>query len=217
MVLKLVGFSMSTCTRRVACVLVEKKVPFEFVPVDVASLAHKSPEYREKQPFGQVPYIDDDGFVLYESRAIARYIEEKYPNQGTRLVPADAKGKALFEQAASVEFSNFEPFASGAVAEKVFKPMRGLTTDQARFDALVEQLSAKLDGYEVILGKQKYLAGNEVTLADLYHLPYGSMLARAGCDLMTTKGPNVTRWFNELCSRPSWVAVKDGVKSTLEY
>ncbi|KAJ6577057.1 glutathione S-transferase [Mycena vulgaris] len=217
MVLKLFGSALSTCTRRVATVLVEKKVPFEFVSVDMGKGEHKSGSFVANQPFGQVPYIDDDGFILYESRAICRYIADKYPNQGTKLVPTDVQGKALFEQAASIEYSNFDPFCSKAVAEMVFKPMRGMTSDKATFDTLVAGLSGKLDAYEVILGKQKYLAGNEVTLADLFHLPYGTMLARAGSDLLTTKGPNVTRWFNELCERPSWVAVKDGVKSISSY
>jgi len=217
MVLKLHGGPMSTCTRRVATVLVEKKVPFEFVAVDISKQEHKSAAFLENQPFGQVPYIDDDGFILYESRAICRYIADKYPNQGTALVPTDTKGKALFEQAASIEYSNFDPICSKAVAEMVFKPMRGQASDKAVYDSLIQTLSAKLDGYEVILGKQKYLAGNEVTLADLFHLPYGTMLLRAGSDLMTSKGPNVARWFNDLCARDSWNAVKDGVKSISSY
>lgn len=52
----------------------------------------------------------------------------------------------------------------------------------------------------------------EVTLADLSHLPYGTMLAVAGSDIMSQK-PHVARWFKELENRPSWQAVKDGVKS----
>ena len=57
MVLKLYGMPQSTCTKRVATILKEKGVPYQFVPVDVASGEHKSPEYLKKQPFGQVPYI----------------------------------------------------------------------------------------------------------------------------------------------------------------
>ncbi|KAJ7097148.1 thioredoxin-like protein [Mycena belliarum] len=219
MVLKLVGSATSTCTRRVALVLVEKKVPFEFVSINLAKGEHKAPEFVSQQPFGQVPYmIDDDGFVLYESRAICRYIAEKYAGQGTQLIPTDPKGKALFEQAASIEFANFDPFASKAVFENVFKPMRGMTPDKAAFDALITGLSAKLDAYEVILGKQKYLAGDVlITLADLFHIPYGSMLKTAGSDIMSTKGPNVTRWFNDITQRQAWLAVKDGCKSFSSY
>ena len=55
MVLKLYGHVLSSCTKRVATVLNEKKVPFEFIAVDFAEL--KSAEYAKKQPFGQYPYL----------------------------------------------------------------------------------------------------------------------------------------------------------------
>lgn len=57
MVLKLYGMAQSTCTKRVALILKEKEVPFEFHAVDVAKGEHKSADYVKKQPFGQVPYI----------------------------------------------------------------------------------------------------------------------------------------------------------------
>ena len=63
---------------------------------------------------------DEDGFVLFESRAISRYIADKYGNG--KLVPKDLKGRALFEQAVSIEQSDFDPFAGVIVKEKVFKP-----------------------------------------------------------------------------------------------
>ncbi|KAF8072245.1 glutathione S-transferase [Lyophyllum atratum] len=213
MVLKLYGASISTCVRRVAAVLLEKQVPFELIAVDFAKGEHKSPEFLEKQPFGQMPYIDDDGFILYESRAIARYIAAKYADQGTKLIPTGLKENALFEQACSIEQSNFDASASGAVFEKVFKPRHGLTTDQAVFDEHLKKLDAKLDAYDVILSKQKYLAGDELTLADLFHLPYGALLEAAGSNIMETK-PNVARWFKDISSRPSWQAVKSEAKST---
>ncbi|KAJ7610149.1 glutathione S-transferase [Roridomyces roridus] len=219
MVLKLVGAPVSTCTRRVATVLVEKKVPFEFIPIDMSKGEHKAASFVSNQPFGQVPYIDDDGFILYESRAIGRYLCDKYPDQGAKLVPAlnDVKGRALFEQAASNEYQNFDPLAYRACFEMIFKKRRGLTPDPAVFEQLITALAAKLEAYEIILGKQKYLAGDEITLADLFHIPYATTLALAGTDIMSKQGPNVTRWYKELSERPSWVAVKDGVQSMSSY
>jgi glutathione S-transferase len=60
---------------------------------------------------------DDDGFILYDSRAIGRYLDAKYPKQGTKLTPddKDLKNRALFEQAASIESTTFDPLASKIV------------------------------------------------------------------------------------------------------
>jgi glutathione S-transferase len=124
MVLKLVGVPQSTCTRRVAVILKEKQVPFEVVPVDFSKGEHKQPAYLKNQPFGKVPYVvEDDGYKLFESRAIGKYIALKYQHQGTPLVPdpTDLHATGLFEQAVSIETANFDSLASAIAYEKVFK------------------------------------------------------------------------------------------------
>ena len=67
--------------------------------------------------------MDEDGFTLYESRAICRYLALKYEKQ-RKLVPSpfDHQAYGLFEQGASIEVTNFDPYASGAVFEIMFKP-----------------------------------------------------------------------------------------------
>ena len=75
MVLKLYGFPQSTATCLAALILVEKQVPFEFVTIDITSKAEqKTPEYLEKHPFGQVPYIVrlrfEDSVDKYNHRAL---------------------------------------------------------------------------------------------------------------------------------------------------
>jgi glutathione S-transferase len=213
MVLKLYGAPTSTCSQRVATVLYEKKVPYQFIPIDLTRGEHKTPQYLEKQPYGQVPYIDDDGYTLYESRAITRYIATKYPNQGPKLIPTDLKEYGQYEQAASTETSNFDPYASGIVYEKLWKVYAGDVTDEAQVKKHNDTLGAKLDVYEKILSKQKYLAGNECTLADLHHLPYGAKLYSVGYGHLIDSRPHVKKWWDELTSRPSWLAVKDGIES----
>ena len=64
MVLKLYGIYRSSWVRLVAAVLHEKKVPFELVSVDLDNKEHKSPEYLEKHPFGQIPYIVRDLLIF---------------------------------------------------------------------------------------------------------------------------------------------------------
>ena len=60
MVLKLYGFPISVATRRVALVLHEKNIPYDFIPVDLSKGEHKAPAHLANQPFGQVPFLDDD-------------------------------------------------------------------------------------------------------------------------------------------------------------
>ncbi|KAJ7123371.1 glutathione S-transferase-like protein [Mycena epipterygia] len=213
-ILKLYGLSHATCTRRVATVLHELKVPFELIEVNLMKGEHKIPAFLEKQPFGQIPYIDDNGYILYEARAICRYIAAKHPASG--LIPTDPKANGLFEQAAAVELTNFNTPAVTIVAETVIKPMLGMPNDLAAVPPALELLEKKLDVYDVILGKHRYLAGDSLTLADLFHLPYSALLADAKCDLRTRK-PNVARWHNERITRPSWLAYLGGVESTAAY
>lgn len=98
--IKIHGAATSTCTRRVLTTLVEKGVPYEFVPVDFGVGEHKTSRFMELQPFGKVPVLEDDGYFLYESRAMAKYIARKYAGQGTELMPdnKDLKAYGLFEQ-----------------------------------------------------------------------------------------------------------------------
>lgn len=120
--LTLHGVATSTCTKRVRTVLEELNVPYELVHIDASKREHKSPAFLAVQPFGQVPYINDDGFKLYESRAIARYLALKYGGIGTLIPdPADLQKTALFEQAASIETSNFDVYTSGLAVENLFK------------------------------------------------------------------------------------------------
>ncbi|KDQ49759.1 hypothetical protein JAAARDRAFT_142952 [Jaapia argillacea MUCL 33604] len=206
--LKIIGSPISTCTRRVAAVCKELGVPYELVTIDFANGDHKSPAFLEKQPFGQAPYIDDDGFILYESRAICRYLVLKH---GGSLIPKGVEAQAKFEQACSIEGTNFDPSAAGIPFELMFKAYSGGVTDPARVEEYAKNLHAKLGAYEKILSKQKFLAGDEITLADLFHLPYGTLLGACGYNYLEDPArPNLARWWKDVYSRPSWQAVKDG-------
>ncbi|KAJ5096669.1 glutathione S-transferase [Penicillium angulare] len=210
MVLKLHGFPLSTCTNRVRLALEEKGVQVEFIPVDLAKGEQKSEAYiNELHPFGKVPVFQDTdtGVQIFESRAIAQYIAVKFAAQGTDLSPsaADLKAYANFQQALSVEQSYFDPIVSQIAFEKVFKVRKGLgATDETRVQALLAQLDTTLEGYERILSKQPYLAGDKVTLADLYHLPYGVMVEGLGAAELYAKYPATKKWWEGLKARESW-------------
>ena len=70
--LTLLGSAGSTCSRRVLTVLYEKNAQFELKTVNMAEGEHKKEPFISKQPFGQIPVLEDGDFTLYESRAICR-------------------------------------------------------------------------------------------------------------------------------------------------
>lgn len=77
MVLRVYGSAMSTS--RVLITLLEKELPYELVRVDIANGNQKTDDYKKLQPFGKVPVLDDDGFIMFESRAICKYLD-RYDN-----------------------------------------------------------------------------------------------------------------------------------------
>ncbi len=70
--------------------------------------------------------------------------------------------------------------------------LTGVPADEALFESRLTELGKKLDVYDQILSKQKYLAGDEVTLADLSHLPYAELLGKTGTKVFEER-PNVSR------------------------
>ncbi len=65
-------------------------------------------------------------------------------------------------------------------------------------------LDSVLAVYDGILAKQSYLAGNQLTLADLFHVSYGSAAKAAGAKEVFDKYPHVRKWFEGLEARDSW-------------
>ncbi|CAF3110096.1 unnamed protein product [Rotaria socialis] len=203
------GMAKSVATQRVLATLIEKGLKFQLKIVNLMTGENKNRSYLEKQPFGGVPALEDtDGFIIYESRAICRYLEAKYKDKGTELIPTNSiKAEGIFEQAASTEISNFDPSASDIIGERVYKKFRGGEPDMNKVAELRRDLAENLDVYEKILSKQPYLGGNTFTLADLFHLPVGSMLTNCGEGELFESRPNVKKWWNTISTRPAWKTV----------
>jgi glutathione S-transferase len=133
--------------------------------------------------------------ILFESRAIARYVAEK---AGSSLVPAagDIRARALYDQAQNIEAFSFEPYAGGLAWELFGKAQLGIATNMSRVEEHKAKLAKKLMGYERILSKTRYLAGDEICLVDLFHLLRGNRLLLLGVNFLedTDNFPNVARY-----------------------
>ncbi|KAJ3775930.1 glutathione S-transferase [Lentinula raphanica] len=201
-VVKLYGSPRCCSTARIATVLYEKQIKYELYPLHATD--------SDAQP-----YIADDGVILHGCRNVCQYIATRYPDRGTKLTSNsdDTSAMEMFEQAKLTEIQSFEPLAKNALYETLMQRQHGLLPSDAVRGYALQELSNVIEGYESILSHQKYLAGEEISLVDLYHLPYGEMLSNVGIDLLLTKGPNVNRWWKDISSRPSWLAIRNGVPS----
>ncbi len=203
--MKIYGHPMSTCTRKVLAALAEKGQEAEFVLVDFTTGAHKKPEFLARQPFGVMPALEDDGFELYESRAMMRYVDAKYP--GVSLTPSDLKSRARMEQWISVEYSYVSPPLMKIVFEKVFKKMSGAAPDLAVVEAGRAKLAPALDVLDKALAKDEFLAGKTFSLAEITLLPYIEYLFPAESGDLVTSRSNLSAWWKRISERPSWKKV----------
>lgn len=200
--MKIYGNPVSTCTRRLVATLAEKGQTVELVALDFAKGEHKSPEHIARQPFGQVPALEDGDFMLYESRAIMRYFDEVLP--GPKLTPGTPKGRARMEQWISVESEQFSPSAMKIIHQAVFARRYGRDPDVAKIEEGKAGLVRPLQVLDRALGESAFLAADQITLADITYLPYLEFLDVGGQSDILADYPNVSRWWTSSRARPSW-------------
>lgn len=204
--MKLYGHPMSTCTRKVLTTLAEKGQEAQFVLIDLGTGQQKSPDYMAKHPFGVVPYLEDDGFNMYESRAIIRYLDAKLP--GNKLIPSDLPSLGRMEQWLSVEQSYFTPHCMAIVMEMLFKQMRGGgKPDMDKVNKGRDQAAKALDVVDRAMRSQAYLAGDTFSLADISWMPYLQYLSGTPQGTLITERPFVKSWWQRISTRPSWKKV----------
>jgi glutathione S-transferase len=202
--MKVYGSAGSTCTERVLFALGEKGQEAELAFVNLATGDHKKPEHLARHPFGVIPVLDDDGFRLYESRAIIQYLDGRLPSPP--LTPADPQARARMAQWMSVEQSYL---TGGGVIRKnlVYGHFLGLTPDPAAVERAKESFGAALDVIEKALDGHEWLAGS-FSLAEVSFMPeLESVAALPQVADVITRRPNVHGWFQRIRSRPGWQRV----------
>lgn len=163
--LKVYGFSRvnkiargNTRDLRVLWALEEMSMPYEIVGLDHPNHDLDSPEFRAKNPFGQLPVIDDDGVIVTESGAIALYLARK---SGT-LMPRDLAGEAQVLRWSIAALNTIEV----PVLTHWFVNVSGGKGSQSS-DALrgwSELRLGQLDGW---LSNRRFVATDEFTVADI--------------------------------------------------
>ena len=190
--LKIYGNRNSGSANKVEYTAILLNMDYEYKEMDFQKDL-KTEEYLKKHPAGKVPSIDDNGFTLFESGAICRYLCEK---KDSDLYPKDIKQRALVEQ--WIDFSvQHVGTAMGKVAYgKIFAPMRGLAIDEASIKEGTGFLQRFLPIVDSQLGRHKFLASNTMTLADITLLSVLGYADKIQYDLSMYN--HLSAWRNKL-------------------
>jgi glutathione S-transferase len=176
--------------RRAMMTAIHLGVPVERVLVDLRKGEQKRPEYLKLNPNGKVPVLDDDGFVLWESRSIMMYLCDKTPGQ--TLYPQELQARADVNRWMFWDGVHFSPSVQIIMAERIVKPMLGHgAPDPKEIERGEKQTAPLMAVLEAHLASREWLCGNAVTIADL-SLASPLVLAERA---QVTLPPPVAAWF----------------------
>ena len=185
--------------------LEEKAAAYAFVPVVPGTL--RSPQHLALHPFGRVPVLEHDGFRLYETQAILRYLERVLPRPA--LTPTDPRAIARMDQLMNVnDWYVFHGVSSVIGFHRVVAPrVMGAKPDEAAIAAAMPKARFVFDGLAEQLGRQPYFAGDAFTLADIMLAPQLDFMAQTPeWDTLTAAHGNLRAWLQRVQGRPSFAA-----------
>ena len=193
--LKLHYHPLSTYSRRVRIAFIEKGIRAEPVEIDMARGAHRQPEYLALNPYGRVPTLEEDGFVLYESTAILEYLEATHPSPP--LVPADGRGRALV--AMHMKLCDIQLARQTGV---IIFPKRFLPKE--RWDeAAMAQAKKEIERHLAVLERQvagkDWMMGDRYSLVEVSYTPFVEFFPL----MEITPPPAVAAWTERMLGRPS--------------
>jgi glutathione S-transferase len=189
----------------VLATLEEKDVAYRLKPV--APGTFQSAEHLARHPFGRVPVLEHDGFMLYETQAILRYLDRVLPQPS--LTPDDPKRAARMDQAMNVnDWYLFQGVGNVIIFHRVIAPrLMGRAPDEAAIEAAMPKAKAVFNELARLLGQAGYFAGEEISLADLLLAPAVAFFTRTPeWSVLGAPHPHLVAWLSRMEARPSMQA-----------
>jgi glutathione S-transferase len=191
--------------RSVLAFLEEKGAPYRLQPLRGPDI--KAPEHLARHPFGRVPVLDFNGFVLYETQAILRFLEHLLP--GPSFLPVDVYQRARMDQVMSIcDWYLFQGVNNVIGFQRIVGPaLMGLTPDEALIAAAMPKAHVVVRELSRLLGDDAYFAGAQISLADFHLAPQLDFLAMTPeWAELSAQALNLTPWLRRVTERPSFEA-----------
>jgi len=196
------GLPLSTRTDSVRLTLEETGTKYEFFQMPRGSV--KTPEFLARQPFGKIPSLEHGDFSLYETQAILRYVDQVFG--ADRLTPSEARKRARMNQCIGiVDDYGYDSISVGIIVERMLKPkLFGTETVEANVAAALPKARICIREFERLLGDGPYLAGDELSLADLMVAPILLYLLTGPERTLLEPHPKLVSWLRGIVQRDSF-------------
>jgi glutathione S-transferase len=206
---KLYYHPASTTSRIVQMFALDQGIALDYQVVDLFTGEHLKPEFAKINPNCLVPVLDDGDFRLTESAAILKYLADK---SGSPAYPKDLKARAKVHERMDWFNSNiYKDFAYGLIYPQTFphhkRPSEAVQSGTLEWAKQKTQAWLKILDQDLIGPKQRFLCGDQVTLADYMG---AEMIALGGlirCNLAAY--PNVERWLGNMRALKPWAKVHE--------
>lgn len=193
-----------TSAGRVYWLLEELGLEYETQPFEFKNGDNKKPEFLELNPNGKVPVIIDDGFVLWDSSAICKYLAEKH---NPALMGEGIEQRALVDQWSFWAVADFQPPVITAFIQSVFVPEG--KRNQSIIDSNLEKAAKYVEILESKLQKDSFIATPSYDVADISVCFVLNVLKALNFDFSGT--PKVGEWLEKTLKRPSILKVTEKV------
>ena len=199
----LLGLRISVYTRIARLALEEKKIDYRLEEVDIFADDGPPADYLELHPFGRIPFLRYGDLQLYETGAICRYVDEAFV--GPSLQPREPLSRARMNQFVSVLDSYaYRPMVWDVYVQRIVIPGSGGKPDEALISAALPEIEIVLGELERALSAGEFLAGDAISLADLYAYPMLRyfIATEEGASMLRTH-PLLDQWMAGMQLRPS--------------
>ncbi len=198
MMIKIWGRMNSVNVQKVLWCCDELGLPHERVDAGGEFGGTREPGYLAMNPTALIPTIDDDGFTLWESNTIVRYLSAKYGAE--TLWPHDPAARALADKWMDYQIGTlwvaFRPAFLGLVRTPPEE------RDMARIEASLENTTQVLSILDAHLARGEYVAGADLTMGDV---ALGSTVYRwLNMEIERPPLPGLEAWYERLATRPAY-------------
>ena len=207
----LYGMDLSNNVTKVMFAANAMGLKYDFKNVNLMAGEQKTPEFQKINPVGRVPAIVEGDFRLFESNAIIKYLGD---SNNSPLYPKDSKKRAIIDQWMDFSSIHVQTALGRVMFNRLMYKMLNIEKDERSLADGLKFLGQFLPIIENQLKTNKFLTGNEMTLADINLLAILDPAEIVSVDLSVY--PTITRWRNNLKQQSFYTKVHKSAEESYQ-